>query len=162
MAVDFKSINKNDQGALIAGGLTFILSFFTAYISVSFDGGDSMPGLSASSGISAWHSYATLGILLVIVATVLVAVKVFASDALPDGVPWNLAIAAAAGLGTLLLILRPFTIGGYPTGISVGPGWSGWVLFVAAIALTVFAFLSFKASGEKIPEINKKDTPPAA
>ncbi len=157
MAVDFKSLSKNDQGALIAGALTIILSFFTAYISVSFKGNKVLGSMNMSTGISAWHSYATLGILLIVGATVLVAVKAFANDQLPANVPWNLVILAAAGVGTLLLILRPFTIGGGGFGASVGPGWSGWILFVTAIVFTVFAFLSFKESGEKIPEMKKAD-----
>lgn len=155
MAVDFKSLSKNDQGALIAGGLTIIFSFFTAYVSVSFKGNKVLSGMDISTGISAWHSYATLGILLIVAATVLVAVKAFAKDQLPATVPWNLVVLAAAALGTLLLILRPFTIGGGGFGASVGPGWSAWIVFVTAIAFTVFAFLSFKESGEKIPEIKK-------
>ena len=46
-------------------------------------------------------------------------------------------------------------------GGGVGPGWSGYLLFLSTIALSVMTFLSFRASGEKVPEI-KKDTPPAA
>lgn len=161
MAVDFKSLGKYEQGALVAGGVSLIVSFFTAYVKASFDGGKDL-GISVSSGISAWHSYATLGILLVIAATAVVAVKAFAKDVLPDGVPWNLVALAAAGLGTLLLILRAFTVGGGGGGVSVGPGWSGYLLFLTTIALTVFTFLSFRESGEKLPEMPKKgDTPPA-
>ncbi|MFI5428274.1 hypothetical protein [Aeromicrobium sp. UC242_57] len=107
-------------------------------------------GRFGSAGTNAWDSYATLGILLVIVSTVVVAIKAFAAENLPDGVPWSLVAAATAGLGTLLLILRAFTYGS-----GVNPGWSGWLLFIAGIALTVFTVLSFKESGEKIPEINK-------
>ncbi len=55
-----------------------------------------------------------------------------------------------------MLILRAFTIDLY------GPGWSGWALFITTIALTAFTFLGFKESGEKMPDLNKKnDTPPA-
>ncbi|KQY59098.1 hypothetical protein ASD11_05725 [Aeromicrobium sp. Root495] len=167
MATDFKSIGRNDQGALIAGAVALVLSFFSAYVTVSING-KGLPGVSGSSGISAWNSFGTLGMLLVIIATAVVAVKVFAGDQLPAGVPWNLVAAAAAGLGTLLLILRAFTYdgGGSFGGVSVdvGPGWSGWALFVATIALTVFAALSFRDSGEKIPEFNKNGdaTPPPA
>lgn len=161
MAVDFKSLGKFEQGALIAGGLSLILSFISKYVTVSYKGGD-IPGLSgAVGGTSAWDSYATLGVLLVIAATAVVAVKAFAKDKLPDGVPWNLVAFAAAALGTLLILLRAFT---YPDGgisqVSVGPGWSGWALFVTTIALSVFTFLGFKESGEKIPEVNKGGTTP--
>lgn len=162
MAVDFKALGKFEQGALIAGGLSFILSFFERYVRVKIDGGDLVPGLSGSFGTNAWTSYATLGILLVIVATAVVAVKAFAKDSLPDGVPWNLVALVAAGLGTFLLILRAFTASEGGIGASVGPGWSGWLLFVTTIALTVFTALSFKESGEKLPELKKDDTPPAA
>ena len=153
MAVDFKSLGKYEQGALIAGGLSIILSFFGSYVTI-----DAGP---VSAGTSAWDSYATLGVLLVIGATVIVAIKAFAKENLPDGVPWSLVALAAAGLGTVLIILRAFT---YDDGgiVDVGPGWSGWILFITTIALTAFTFLLFKESGEKMPDLNKKDTPPAA
>ena len=156
MAVDFKSLGKFEQGALIAGGLSIILSFFGDYVRVS--GGGVSQNVS-----SAWDSYGTLGILLVIAATVIIAIKAFASENLPDGVPWSLVALATAGLGTLLLILRAFTYsdGGF-SGVDVGPGWSGWALFITTIALSAFTFLLFKESGEKMPDLNKKDTPPAA
>lgn len=164
MAVDFKSLGKNDQGALIAGGIAIIVSFIGSYVTVSYDGpaSDVLGGFSGG-GSNAWTSYATLGMLLIVAAIAVVGVKAFAAENLPDGVPWNLAAAAAAGLGTLLLILRAISYGGGSelAGISVGPGWSAFVLWIACIALTVFAVLSFKSSGEKIPEMKKKDTPPA-
>lgn len=162
MAADFKALGKNEQGALVAGALSILLSFFSSYVRVKVDGGSGVPGLNISSGTSAWTSWGTLGMLLIVVATAIVAIKAFAPDMLPDGVPWSLAAVGAAGLGTVLLILRAFTVGGGGIpGVSVGPGWSGWVLFITAIALTVFTFLAFKASGEKMPDMNKKGTPPA-
>lgn len=168
MAVDFKSIGKFEQGALIAGGLSLILSFINKYVTVSVDGGE-LAGLGgAVGGTNAWDSFATIGVLLVIAATAIVAVKVFAGENLPAGVPWNLVAFAAAALGTVLLILRAFTYGNQGISqISIGPGWSGWALFVTSIALSVFAFLSFRESGEKIPEFNKggatqPPTPPTA
>jgi hypothetical protein len=161
MAADFKALDKNIQGALIAGGLATIVSFFSAFISVSYDS-KLTGGIDLSSGISAWHSYATLGVLLVIAATAIIAIKAFAADSLPDGVPWNLAAFVAAALGLLLLILRPLTIGGGGSGVSVGPGWSAFLLWILVAALTYFTFTLFQASGDKMPDLNKKDTPPAA
>ena len=163
MAADFKSLGRNEQGALIAGGLAIILSFFGRYISVSVDGGKAL-GFSYSAGSNAWTSYATFGMLLLIAAVAVIAVKAFAGESLPAGVPWNLVAAAAAAVGTLLLILRALTVDdGGLSGVSAGPGWSGYLLWVAAIALTVFAALSLKDSGEKISDFNKgNDAPPAA
>ena len=151
MAVDFKSIGKFEQGALISGGLALILSFFERYVSADL-------GPLGTIGTNAWTSYATLGMLLIVAALVVVAVKVFAGEQLPAEVPWNLVAAAAAGLGTVLVILRALT-----AGEGAGVGWSGWLLFIASIALTVFTVLGFKESGEKIPEINRAGgaTPPS-
>lgn len=150
MAVDFKSLGKFEQGALVAGVVAIIVSFISRYLAADV-------GPLGTYGISAWHSYAVLGMLLIIAAVAIVGIKAFAGEQLPAGVPWNLTAAAAAGLGTLLVIVRALTAGD-----GAGVGWSGWLLFIASIALTVFTFLSFKESGEKIPEVNKKNTPPAA
>lgn len=155
MVADFKSLGKFEQGALVAGAVSIILSFFSAYVRVSFDGGTSIPGVNFSSGTSTWTSYATLGMLLVVAATAIVAVKAFAKESLPAGVPWNLAALATAALGTFLIIIRALTIGGGGSGVSVGPGWSGWLLFLATIAFTAFTALSFRESGEKVPQIGK-------
>jgi hypothetical protein len=170
MAADFKALSRNDQGALVAGALTILFSFFGAYVTASVKGGDDVPGLSSidtSSGTNAWYSFATFGMLLIVVSVAVVAVKAFAASNLPDGVPWRLVALATAGLGTLLLLLRALTEGSgdVPSGlgidVSVGPGWSGWLLMISAIALTVFTALAFKDSGEKLPEINTKNDPPA-
>lgn len=158
MTANFKSLNRFDQGALIAGGLSILLSFFSSYVRVSYSGGGVVKGVSA--GTSAWTSYATFGMLLIVAATAVVATRIFASSALPEGVPWNLVAVAASALGTVLIILRALTAGGGGFGVNVGPGWSGWVLFVTAIALTVCTAKLFKGSGEKLPELNK-DTPSA-
>lgn len=161
--MDFKALSKNQQGALIAGAVTVVLSFFGSYVKASVDGGDLVPGLSYSAGTNAWTSYATLAMLLILAALAVVAVKAFAAASLPDGVPWSLAAFGAAALGTLLLILRAFTGNESGVGVSVGPGWSGWLLFITAIVFSAFTFLLFKESGEKMPDMPKKnDTPPAA
>ncbi|MGA8988759.1 hypothetical protein [Aeromicrobium sp.] len=149
MAADFKALSKNQQGALIAGGVSIILSFFPRFVAVDL-------GPLGSNGISAWHSYGVLAMFLILAATAIVAVRAFATGSLPDGPPWSLITLALAGLGTVLLILRSFTYG------YSNPGWSGYLLFISTLALTYFAYLLFKESGEKMPEVNKKGTPPAA
>src|SRR5213595_2306436 len=102
---DIKSLPRNDQGVLAAGVLALIASFFPFYgVSVN------AAGFSGSSSISTWHSYATLGILLVLAATVLAAVQVFAGSSLPElPVSPNFLVAGLSALGTLLIILRAFT-----------------------------------------------------
>jgi hypothetical protein len=160
MAVDFKSLSKNDQGALISGALAVIFTFLGSYMTVSFK----VASVSSSSGHNAWDGWGVLGSLLLIAALAIVAVRIFAADSLPDGVPWNLTALAAAALGTLILLIKGLTYsaGGIAgAGVDAGPGWSAWVLFILSIVFTGFLFLLFKESGEKLPEI-KKDTPPAA
>ena len=107
---------------------------------------------------------ATLGILLVIAAAGIVALKAFAKDVLPDGVPWTLVASWCLGPRPDPADPASLTIGGGGTGVSVGPGWSAYILRIATAALTYFAFTLFQASGQKMPDMNKKDTaaPPAA
>lgn len=159
MTIDLKSLSKVELGALVAGGVSVLVSFFGSYIRVSYDGGGVVERVSA--GTSAWTSYATLGVLLVIAATAVVAVRIFAASALPAAVPWNLVALAASGLGTVLLVLRALTVGGGGFGASVGPGWSGWLLFLTTIALTACTALMFKGSGEKISDLTKSTSPPS-
>lgn len=149
MAVDFKALGINTQGALGAGAVTLIFSFFTAFNTLDL-------GPYGSGGISAWESYGTFAMLLFVLGVAVIAVKVFAAASLPDGIPWSLAALALVGVGTVLLILRGLTYS------VANPGWSGYIVFIAAIATTYFAFALFKESGEKIPEINKGggNTPP--
>jgi hypothetical protein len=142
MAVDFKSLGINTQGAFVAGAVALVFSFFSRFNSIDL-------GPYGSGGISAWHSYATLGMLLLIVGVAVIAVRVFAAHVLPADVPWNLVALVAIVLGTILVILRGLT---YDV---ANPGWSGYIVFIATLALSYFAFALFKESGEKIPEFNK-------
>lgn len=155
--MNLADMNRTQLGALVAGALTVVLSLFPAYVTVSFDGDEELGIPGISDGTNAWSSYATLGILLVIVATAIIALKQFRPQVLPATVPWNLVTAGAAGLGALLLILRALTATESISGVSVGPGWSGWLIFVTSIALTVFAVLGFRESGEKLPGSGDSD-----
>ncbi|MGN6723671.1 MAG: hypothetical protein ACTHJM_13750, partial [Marmoricola sp.] len=120
---------------------------------VSFPGfstsGIHMNGLSA--GISAWHSYAVVGMLLVLAATVLVVIH--ASDiALPPTVPWPLAAAGAAALGTFLLLIRGLTWSESALGASVGIGWSGWIVIIAGVVLTAAAVIPLTTYRSKVEQ----------
>jgi hypothetical protein len=163
MAADFTALSRNDQGALVAGALAVLFSFFDAYVTYSVS--SDLVGFDLSGGSNAWVSFAVFGMLLVVASVAVVALKAFAPQTLPDGVPWRLVALATAGLGTVLVILRALTAGpDLPegiTGVDAGLGWSGWLLFLSTIALTVFTALAFKDSGEKLPEVNRKTDPPA-
>ncbi|WP_332643032.1 hypothetical protein [Aeromicrobium sp.] len=157
--MDFKSLGKFEQAALISGGVTLVFSFISRFVSLSVEG---VPGFSGDTvyGESAWGGIGFLAMLLIVVAIAVVVVRLLAPATLPDGVPWNLVGAAAAVLGTLLLVLRLFTASKF--GVDLDPGWSGFVTVISAVVLSVASVALFKASGEKMPDLNKKDTPPAA
>jgi hypothetical protein len=158
-------VNNNDLGVMAAGVAAFVFSFLPYWgYSVStkgFGGG--------SFSISAWHGYATLGLLLLFIAAGLVAARVFGGVTLPDApVGWHVIVAGLAALGTLLVILRAFTIGGASYSglggsISSGVRWGGYLLFLAAIAETVFAVMAMRESGETVSfERGTPDAPPPA
>jgi hypothetical protein len=148
MATDLRSLNRNDQVVLGAGVLAFIASFFPFY-GVTINVG----GFSGSSSIDTWHSYAILGILLVIAATLLAAAQVFASGSLPElPVSANFLVAGLSALGTLLIIVRGFT---YDTasapGGSVGLKWGFYVVMILCLVQVAFAVMRLRASGEQMP-----------
>jgi hypothetical protein len=147
MAFDPKTVKTNDWGVLGGAAAIFIVSLIPSY--VTFDlGGVSFPGVA--SGVNAWQSYATLGLLFLFAAGVIVGLRVFAVATLPEiGVGWAMITTALAGLGALLVILRAFTYSGGLGSVSVG--WSGYLLMLLAIATTVFAALNFRESGETVP-----------
>jgi hypothetical protein len=144
MADGASSPNQNERGALIAGAAAALLSVIPGYIRVTFDG----KGFDMST--NAWTGSATIGMVLLLAAAALIGIEALSDDTLPKAVPWHLISVIVAVLGTFLLILKPFTVGSSAPGASVGPGWSGWLLFIAAIALCVFAVRSFRESEEKL------------
>jgi hypothetical protein len=132
---DLKQVSRNDKGLIGAGIVVFISSFFDFY------------GSSFGSW-TAWHSYGFLGVLLLLLATVVAAARVLANAKLPKlPVGENLLVAGLAALGTLLLILRGVT---YKTFPGVGLQWGAYVIFIAGAAVTAFAVMNFRSSGEKL------------
>lgn len=145
MATDLRTLNRNDQVILGAGFLAFITSFFPYY-------GLSVSGFGSYT-VNSWHSYATLAVLLMIVATVVAAAQVFAGESLPKlQFSWTVVVVALSGLATLLYILRSFTLktasGG---GASLGLKWGAYVTMILFIVQLVFAVMKFRESGEALP-----------
>ena len=146
---DLRELPRDDMGVLAAGALAFILSLFVPYYGASVSAG----AFHGSASTSAWHSYSTLALLLVIVATVIVAVQVFAAASLPQiAVSWNMVALGLSALGTLLFIIRAFTLDhGSVGGFSYGLKWGAYVLMVILVAHTVFSYLRVRAAGEAMP-----------
>ena len=147
---DIKNLSTNDKVFLGAGILVFIASFFP-YWGVSVDGAGAFPGGSEST--TAWHSYATLALLLLLASLLLGAVVIFSRTTLPDiSISWNVIVLGLAALGALLLIIRSFTLeSGDSAGFSYGLRWGAYVLMILALVQTVFAFLRTKDAGDAMP-----------
>jgi hypothetical protein len=147
-----REVNNNDLGVMAAGVAVLVFSFLPYWgYSVKTQG---LGGGSFS--ISAWHSYATLGLLLLLVAAGIVAARVFAGVTLPQApIGWHVIVAGLSALGALLVILRGFTIGGsdfsaFGSSVSSGVRWGGYLLMLAAVAQTVFAVMAMRESGESV------------
>jgi Family of unknown function (DUF5336) len=145
---DFRTLPRNDQGVLAAGVLAFIASFFPYYGATV-----NAAGIHGSSSTSAWHSYATLALILVLAATVLAAVQVFSPGSLPQAsMSWNFVVLALSAAGTVLLIIRSFTLDhGDIGGLSYGLRWGAYLLMILCVVQTAFAFLRMRAAGDAMP-----------
>jgi hypothetical protein len=154
----FKGFGRNDQIVLGTGVLAFILSFFP-YWGGSASGatiaGQHIGG--ASSSVTAWHSYSTIALLLILIGTALTAFLLFARDSVP-----NLAIgprwiaAGVCALGALLYVIRLFTLPSDSQSFdgfkySYGVKWGGYVLLVVVVVNAAFAIMNALSSDETKP-----------
>ncbi len=144
MADGGSPLSKNERGVLVAAAVAAVLSFIPAYIQVKFDG----KGFDMSS--NAWTGSATIGMMLVLGGAALIIIEALSDGTLPNVIPWHLISVIAAAFGTFLIVLKPFTVGSSAPGASVGPGWSAFLLVLAAVAVTSYAVMSFRESEEAV------------
>jgi hypothetical protein len=168
---DLRSLPPFDLGILIAGVLIFIVSFFP-WFGVSSSGtsvgGFTVPGINASE--NAWHSYSVLALLLLLLATGVAAVAIFAAGAtpqLPIGLRWI--TAGLSALGGLLYVIRVFTLPHHSTGIagfkaSEGAKWGAWLLLIVVLVHVACSVISALSSDEQVPwqRGGASTAPPAA
>jgi hypothetical protein len=153
---DFKSFNRLDQAVLGAGVLAFILSFFHVFV-VSVSGSTGGISLGNQGATHAWHNWGVLAMLLIIAATAVAAVRLFAPQSLPQlPVGVNLLTLVLSALGFICLIIawihnsKSVGFGGFK--VSVHLGIFGYLLVLVSLAQTVAAFLLFRSSGETAPD----------
>jgi Family of unknown function (DUF5336) len=158
---DLKSLPPFDLGVLVTGVLAFIVSFFPYYgakVSGSVAGVSVSSLGSTSASVSAWHSYSTLGLLLILLGTIVAAVTIFARSSLPDlpvGARWI--AAGLCSLGALLYLIRLFTLPSHHenlgAGISASEGvkWGGYLLLIIVLANAACAVISALSSDEQVP-----------
>lgn len=166
---DLRSLPPFDLGILIAGVLVFIVSFFP-YYGASTSGatvaGQHIGGVSET--VTAWHSYSTIALLLILLATAVAAVAIFAPNAVPDfpiGLRWI--AAGLSALGGLLYVIRLFTLDHksqslFGVKVTVGVKWGGYLLLIIVLVHVVCAVVSALSSEEEVPWRQGAATPPAA
>ncbi|MDQ1698727.1 MAG: hypothetical protein QOG34_590 [Frankiaceae bacterium] len=150
--IDLADMPRRDQAFLGLGVLILILSFLPWY------GGDVSANIlgthvSRAWSTNAWHGWAALGLILMLIATAIVATELLSETKLPElRVSWAIVVFALDVVGGLLLVIKSFNLpSASGTGFSVGLRWAGWLLVIAAIAQVVVAALRFRASGETMP-----------
>jgi len=149
---DFRSLSRNDQAFIGLGVLVLIASFLPWY-GTTVSGKLLGRGFNVSSTTHAWHGWAALGLILMLLATALVVEQLFPDSKLPAlKVSWNVVVLGLDALGALLIIIRSFTLPSADgVGVSTGLRWGGWILMIAAVAQVAVALMRFRASGDSMP-----------
>jgi hypothetical protein len=150
---DPKNVNPLDWGILAAGLLIFIFSFINFY-TYSAKGGFG----SGSVDQSAWSGFLSLlAILLVLAATALIAVELFAPQ-VKFPIASRLAALGAFALALLLLIIALFVVPdyagggpGYDAAVNEGHGFGYWACLILVIAATVMTLMRAQQTGTALP-----------
>jgi hypothetical protein len=158
---DLRQLPRNDQLFLGTGALVFIASFLPWY-GVSYNAKLLSRSIGSSASTNAWHGLAAFGLILILAATLLVAVMLLGSVELPViPVSWGVVVLGLDALGALFVVIKSVDL---PTasaaGFSVGLRWGGWLLMIFAVAQVVVAALRFRDSGEAMPWAGRGAAPP--
>ncbi len=135
--MDFSKLTRGQQIALVAGAVLIIDLFLPWYDVLGFSAN------AFDAGFFAWF-----GSLLAIAAAVLLAVKVFAGNAVNLGNLQTEQIALVlAGVGTLFILLRWLTETNFVSfGLFLG--------LLAAAAVTYGSFMAMREAGLELPDMD--------
>jgi hypothetical protein len=134
-----KGLNGMSRADMIRAGaaVVFFISSFLPLVGVTVTGLGA--GFNVSVSIDAWHSYALLGVLLVLAAVAVWALRTFTTVVLPTWrVAWNLAIPVVAGIGTALIAIRAIAY----TGNGVGLRYGAFLIVIAGIVFVASTYQS--------------------
>jgi hypothetical protein len=108
--------------------------------------------------VTAWHSYSTLALLLVLFGTLAAAVAMFARESIPSlPVDARWGAAGLCVLGAFLYVIRLFTLpsrrANLGAGISVSAGvrWGGYLLLIIVLVNAAAAVMSALTSDAPVP-----------
>lgn len=158
---DLRELPRNDRVFLGLGVAVFIASFLPWYgasVSASFGG----QSISSSASVTAWHGWAALGVILMLVATLIVAVQRFSDAELPTlMLSWTRVVLLIDVVGAGIFVIRSIRLPSESVaGFSVGLRWGGWLLMIVAIAQVVFAALRVRDAGESLTSWRTAAAPP--
>jgi hypothetical protein len=127
-----KPFTGPDVAAVPLGFIAFVAAFFP-YVGVS----GKIGGFAFSVSTNAWHSYAIIGLFLLVGAAVALVIGIATAATNPAAkAVLDLVAACMAALGTLLIVVRALTYS------LVTIDWGGWILIVAGGAETLSALAS--------------------
>ncbi len=143
------NVSTSDWIVLGAGVILLIFSFFGwLSASSSYSGGSGIAGFDYSYSYGAWHEYWWIATLLGLAVSVIVALRLFAGQAMAQIQPLFLVIAAGLGfIITLISLIEIFTktsgadASGDGYSISVGPGFGIWVCLIVSLVQTYFLWI---------------------
>ena len=159
---DVRELPRNDRWFLGLGVAVFIAAFLPWY-GVSYSASFGGKSISSSASVTAWHGWAALGIVLMLLATLIVAVQLFSDAELPAlRLSWTRVVFAIDVIGAVIFVVRSLRLPSESVaGLSVGLRWGGWILIVVAIAQVVFAALRLRDSGESLVRWGPATPPPS-
>jgi hypothetical protein len=140
MSQNLKALSIADR-TRIGAAVVFFISSFLPFVGATVGGLGA--GFKLSVSENAWHSFALLGVLLVLAAIVVWAIQRFTAIALPTGrVAWSVAIPAVAAIGTALIAIRAVSYGS-PIGLRYGA-------FLVVISGIVFVISTYDRSSATV------------
>ena len=164
---DINQVKGNDR--FIAGGAVILLiDSFLHWYTFSFKGaGAALANVGGGASGNLWNIYGILklALFLALAAGALVIARLVGaldSVKLPAGI--NVLTLATSGLATIIFLLR--MLGAYKsnsllgTTVSAHPTYGWYIGVLVSGAMTYFAFLNFKASGEALPTMPGSTPPP--
>lgn len=149
--MDVKSVKPHDWLLVGAGAVMLIFGFALDWASVSARG-------VSVSGNGPFDYFFTGGLAwLLVVATAVVAVLLWARVLTTDTLPWNLVILGSTGLATLLMLLRIILGAGSESGIDLDRSSGMYVAFIAAAAALGGAIWRYVNSGGDLKDLTNPD-----
>jgi hypothetical protein len=149
---DLRSLSRDDMAFLGVGALVLFASFMPWYgTSTTLNVAGHV--IHAAPTTNAWHRWTALGVLLMLIATAIVATELFGEEPLPAlKVPWSVVVLGIDALGALLIVIKSLDVpSGHNAVSSYGLRWGGWLLLAAAVAHVAVAALRLRADRAAVP-----------